>query len=188
MRAQVTITDLTLAQWDRVQDRLMTSYEIEPGTPTVCAVFELTPDMAERHAEMPVFEFAMLMAELVQVNEVIDRIIGIGQSGRTYQLYKTSSCTATKPLTLGTSASRPVLPTPDEVRNLSAKEAADLAWGMNIPQQVKDQISVEAGLSDQVRLNCAFCGRERSAKDDNHADDCAYWVVGPGSLTRGIDE
>lgn len=29
---------------------------------------------------------------------------------------------------------------------------------------------------DVVRANCAFCGRERSRKDDNHAPNCAYWV------------
>lgn len=28
----------------------------------------------------------------------------------------------------------------------------------------------------QVRNDCAFCGRERSAKDDNHAPNCAYWT------------
>lgn len=27
-----------------------------------------------------------------------------------------------------------------------------------------------------VRNNCAFCHRERSAKDDNHAPNCAYWT------------
>jgi len=26
-----------------------------------------------------------------------------------------------------------------------------------------------------VRRDCAFCGRERSAKDDNHDPACAYW-------------
>jgi hypothetical protein len=28
---------------------------------------------------------------------------------------------------------------------------------------------------DNVRNDCAFCGRERSAKDDNHAPECPYW-------------
>lgn len=26
-----------------------------------------------------------------------------------------------------------------------------------------------------VRRDCAFCGRERSRADDNHAPDCPYW-------------
>lgn len=69
MRTRAKIADLSLAQWDRVQTRLLTSYDIVPGTPTVCAVFELTPDFHERHAEMPVFEFAALLAELGQITE-----------------------------------------------------------------------------------------------------------------------
>lgn len=34
-----------------------------------------------------------------------------------------------------------------------------------------------AGASNPVtvRRNCAFCGRERSRKDDNHAPECSYW-------------
>lgn len=27
----------------------------------------------------------------------------------------------------------------------------------------------------QVRNDCAFCHRERSHKDDNHAPECPYW-------------
>lgn len=30
--------------------------------------------------------------------------------------------------------------------------------------------------TDHVRMECAFCGRERSEKDDNHAPECSYWV------------
>jgi hypothetical protein len=32
------------------------------------------------------------------------------------------------------------------------------------------------GTRPVVRNDCAFCGRERSAKDDNHAPECAYWT------------
>ena len=32
-----------------------------------------------------------------------------------------------------------------------------------------------AGERPAVRRDCAFCGRERSAKDDNHAPECSYW-------------
>lgn len=67
MRARVKITDLNLAQWDRVHERVRTSYEIEPGAATVCAVFELAP-MTERHVEMPVQEFATLMVELSNIH------------------------------------------------------------------------------------------------------------------------
>lgn len=27
-----------------------------------------------------------------------------------------------------------------------------------------------------VRRDCAFCGFERTPKDDNHHDTCPYWV------------
>lgn len=40
------------------------------------------------------------------------------------------------------------------------------------------------GRPDQVRQDCAFCHRERSPKDDNHADNCPYWTVGPGSIDK----
>jgi len=70
MRARVTITHLSPGQWRRLQVRLKTDYIIPAGTPTVCAVFELSEQNIqgeERHAEMPVFEFSMLVAELAQV-------------------------------------------------------------------------------------------------------------------------
>jgi len=37
----------------------------------------------------------------------------------------------------------------------------------------------------QVRNDCAFCGFERSPRDDNHAPECPYWTVGPGKFTTG---
>jgi len=32
-----------------------------------------------------------------------------------------------------------------------------------------------------VRRDCAFCHRERTRKDDNHAPECPYWIIGPGA-------
>jgi hypothetical protein len=35
--------------------------------------------------------------------------------------------------------------------------------------------------TDHVRRECAFCHRERTPKDDNHAPECSYWdFFGPG--------
>lgn len=34
-----------------------------------------------------------------------------------------------------------------------------------------------------IRHDCAFCHRERTLKDDNHAPDCPYW-----SFFGGTDE
>ena len=36
-----------------------------------------------------------------------------------------------------------------------------------------------------ARQDCAFCHRERNAKDNNHAPECPYWTIGPGSLSTG---
>ncbi len=69
MRARVKITDLSLEQWDRLQTRLRTEYDIQPGAATVCTVWELTPELSERHVEMPVQDFATLMTELAMVAE-----------------------------------------------------------------------------------------------------------------------
>lgn len=33
-----------------------------------------------------------------------------------------------------------------------------------------------------VRNDCAFCGRERTAKDDNHGPDCFYWKLFGGPI------
>jgi hypothetical protein len=42
--------------------------------------------------------------------------------------------------------------------------------------------------NETVRDDCAFCGRERVApKDDNHAPECSYWSIGPGSLVKDED-
>jgi hypothetical protein len=65
MRARVRITDLSAAQWARLQDRLMTSYHITAGAARVCAEFESGhPQDEVRHVEMPVQEFATVMTEL----------------------------------------------------------------------------------------------------------------------------
>jgi hypothetical protein len=53
---------------------------------------------------------------------------------------------------------------------------------IEIPAEIQADLERELGQTGQVRHNCAFCQRERSAKDDNHADDCPYWTIGPGSL------
>jgi hypothetical protein len=60
--------DLSKAQWDRLQIRLQTSYDLQPGMATVCAVFEQGVQQDERHVEMPIQMFATLMVELANLN------------------------------------------------------------------------------------------------------------------------
>lgn len=57
-------------------------------------------------------------------------------------------------------------------------DAAEYALVMIRLERIENEAPIPP---DRVRRDCAFCHRERSAKDDNHADDCPYWTVGPGS-------
>ncbi|QES45187.1 hypothetical protein DEJ49_33135 [Streptomyces venezuelae] len=50
----------------------------------------------------------------------------------------------------------------DVVERLLWSGARGAASGQSIP-------------APAVRNDCAFCHRERSAKDDNHAPECPYW-------------
>ena len=73
MRARVRITDLSAAQWARLQDRMMTSYHITAGAARVCAEFESGhPQDEVRHVEMPVQEFATVMTELAAMASIMD--------------------------------------------------------------------------------------------------------------------
>lgn len=81
MRTRTKITDLSPAQWDRLQARLQTSYDIPPGIARVCAVFELAPQGEERHVEMPVQAFATLMAELAQIGHSETALATISLAG-----------------------------------------------------------------------------------------------------------
>lgn len=45
-----------------------------------------------------------------------------------------------------------------------------------LTQAVNSHLSGTPAPLPEVRNNCAFCQRERSAKDDNHAPECPYWV------------
>ncbi len=66
MRTRTYVSDLSDAQWDRLQLRAKTEYEITSGTARVCVTFEKAgvDDELERHVEMPANEFALLLSEL----------------------------------------------------------------------------------------------------------------------------
>lgn len=73
MRTRVKVADLNLRQWDYLQTNVKVSgREFLPGLPTVCAVFELTPDMAELHIEMDVAELAGLLTVLEAIKNEPD--------------------------------------------------------------------------------------------------------------------
>lgn len=69
MRTQIKVADLSNEQFERLDHRLFTSYEMPAAAARVCVVFELAPG-TERHVEMPVHEFAVLMTELAMIGAV----------------------------------------------------------------------------------------------------------------------
>lgn len=49
--------------------------------------------------------------------------------------------------------------------------------GMDLPSDIRAELQREdeGSVGLVVRRDCAFCGRERSHSDDNHAPECPYW-------------
>jgi hypothetical protein len=65
MHVNVTVTGLSLQQWDYLQDTLPTRYDMPDGVVRVCAEFTPHPDSSGvRHAEMPIRMFAGLLNRL----------------------------------------------------------------------------------------------------------------------------
>lgn len=64
MRIKAKVTDLSLEQWDHLQESVRANgYEFTEGQTRVCAVFELGPQ-TERHVEMPLMMFTALIQRL----------------------------------------------------------------------------------------------------------------------------
>lgn len=108
MRIAVTISDLTAEQWDSIQRILKTEYTFRDSDSRICLVVER--DGEERHAQMPLHEFSGLM----MATALGEATAGLLKGLREFRPKE-----------------RPVLPTPDQVRHLSAEEAAALAAQMN---------------------------------------------------------
>lgn len=156
MRLTTTIDRLTAEQWTIAHQILRTEYEIPMDASRVCLVLEHRGE--ERHAELPLGAYAELLRSLAAdsvLSPLRTAMAALTPDALPDHLEKVRQAADPERL--------PALPTPDEVRNLSAADAAKLAAKMN-----------------PVRRDCAFCHQERSAKDNNHADNCPYWIVGPG--------
>ena len=109
MHTRIKVIDLTLRQWDLLQDNLLESYEIPETAVRVCVEFELDAEMNARHVEMPVRAFMALMTRLQRIEHHAGVEEGVAEiPGRL-----------------------PVLPSADQVRNLTAGDAAALAREMN---------------------------------------------------------
>jgi hypothetical protein len=114
MRTTIRVTELNRRQWSWLQSYLQTSYEFAPFEPRVCVVFDLSA--LERHVEMPLPTFSGLMMVL--------QSLGMADTAQA----------ALSPDELPDYPTRrPVLPTPAQVRDLTAQDAAALAREMNEP-------------------------------------------------------
>lgn len=103
MRTRIRIAELTERQWSWLQGQLQVEYQFATFEPRACAEFERADQSEVRHVEMPLPAFVGLMMVL--------HSLGMAEEVAT--------------------ARRPVLPTPEQVRNLSAKDAVALVVEMN---------------------------------------------------------
>lgn len=67
MRTTIKVTELSLAQWDHVQDQLQETYDIPDGAVRVCVEFEVDPELSPRHVEMPVRVFVGFLTRLARI-------------------------------------------------------------------------------------------------------------------------
>lgn len=125
MRIEMTMTEVDEERWAYLQSTVRTEYEIQEGATRVCLTFSHGEE--ERHVEM-------------SMGSAVGLMMGLGMVGVTRELR--NALAKLRPVDLPTfldqvrrqaDPSLPLLPTPDMVRNLSSKEAADLVKLINQP-------------------------------------------------------
>ncbi len=67
MRTRIKVADLTLNQWDWLQDNLPDSVEFGADDVRMCVEFELTSEMSPRHLELPPRAFVALISNLARL-------------------------------------------------------------------------------------------------------------------------
>ncbi|AAT36793.1 Pas45 [Actinoplanes phage phiAsp2] len=67
MRTRIKVKDLTVNQWDWLQDNLPDGHQFGPDDVRMCVEFELTAEMSPRHAEMPPRAFVALIGNLARL-------------------------------------------------------------------------------------------------------------------------
>ena len=134
MRTRIKVMDLTLRQWDHLQDNLRTEYEIPTDAVRVSVEFELDAQISARYVDMPVRAFVALMTQLQRIETHAEVQEGLADLPPLPADSKTQRAHARSVVKQAAHAARlPVLPTADEVRNLSAADAVALAGQMNEP-------------------------------------------------------
>lgn len=164
MRLATTLTGLTEEEWALTQAILRPSYEINPEAVRVCLTVIHGPE--ERHVELPLGTFVEVMAAL-GLERVFEKIYRL----RTAQAALTPDALPDDLTCHHGAAVTNETPSVFE----GAAPVRDFADGC---QSYGPYAGENPG---RVRQDCAFCKRERNAKDNNHAPDCPYWTIGPGS-------
>lgn len=150
MHTNIKVKNLDLAQWDYIQTQLQRTFRFADGAPRVCVEFELTGQLDPVHVEMPVREFMLFLEELnAQQRHEIPTFPADAQEGHDHErpvslkLSQWPGCPPIRTYADGCQGfgpygdedpapeKLPVLPTADEVRNLSAEQAAALTRRMN---------------------------------------------------------
>ena len=112
MRTEIKVSGLSLNQWEYLIDKVPVSgREFMAGVPRVCAVFELDRnDGIQLHIEMDIVELTGLIVRFaaIEARDLARAALAPDEPPRLYRL-----------------------PSADQVVNLTAREAADLAASMN---------------------------------------------------------
>lgn len=125
MRIQITMTELDEERWAYLQANVHAEYEIPEDASRVCLTFSHGDQ--ERHVEMP-------------MGAIVGLLMGLGLVGVTREMR--NALARLRPVDLPeflnqarrkADSSFPLLPTPDMVRDLSSKQAADLVKLLNQP-------------------------------------------------------
>lgn len=125
MRIQMTMIELDEERWAYLQTNVQAEYEIPEDATRVCLTFSYGEE--ERHVEVP-------------MGSIVGLLMGLGMVGVTRELR--NALAKLRPVDLPeflnqarrqADPSLSLLPTPDMVRNLSSKEAADLVKLINKP-------------------------------------------------------
>lgn len=75
MRTRIKVADMTLGQWDYLQDNLQEIYDIPDQAVSVYVEFELDPQIGSRFAEMPVRAFVALLRRLREVQAQAEAVL-----------------------------------------------------------------------------------------------------------------
>jgi hypothetical protein len=69
MHAEIKVTDLSLRQWDYLQDNREHKHRFRAGEVRTCVEFELKPDMHSLHVELPIVDLAGLLTVLIAIEQ-----------------------------------------------------------------------------------------------------------------------